>query len=200
MRTLEERLRVYGFRPSDVQLKNLVVQQGQTTKLNKDLQGFTSKELTPTWPGLKQIVGISDEMVQNHPHLGTMRSLRPAIPHHLLDFVVPATPGGGKIPPSLPKKFTMQQIKDARTVAVKYVFGDSSKLGYAEPFLNKSHPHIRYWTMFFDTIEVYPSATLEIDRLVSFVFAKKIKIHTGGKVLVHLGNIFKLDVDVIEKI
>ncbi|MDD4051729.1 MAG: hypothetical protein PHR28_07525 [candidate division Zixibacteria bacterium] len=198
MPTTEERLKVYGLKEAEVDLKDLTVRAGQTVVIGKRGTVGQFKALsTKSFVTLKEWIGVSDKHVKENPHLAARPSAKAEVPHRLIPMMAASARPGGL---GAAAKFTPVVMKDMKVLAHRFVFGDSTIIHTAAELLQQAYGKIDLGAILFLTIEVQSGGVLEIDPDVHILWAHKLKIHDGGKIKVHLGNTFKLDVNVLEKV
>ncbi|MCP4647327.1 MAG: hypothetical protein GY852_06270, partial [bacterium] len=150
---------------------------------------------------LKSWIGVRDEIVRENPHLMERAAMRVAIPANLKPMMRPVSRGRAvAMPQRLNQRILPSFKQKAKPVAAQYLFGDSARFQQAESFLEKIWSKIDIGIFLLKTIEVHAGAVLEIGTDIQVLWASKLKIHDGGLVRISLGNTFKLDVDVLERV
>lgn len=171
---LSSRLAEVGLKADDVKAKDLVVPKGQKYCISQEdpkergvkwIKDVGAKVKPKSWEHLKQLIGISDKAATRMPRI----SLKPI--HRLAS-------------PEILKKHEVPKIELTRSaveIAKRYLYTESTLYLQYLPFLEVFFGKIIIWIPFFIDITVEHDATLIIGKDTKSLWARDIKIKTGGK-------------------
>jgi hypothetical protein len=181
--SLEERLKVYGLTPNQVQLENLALGEGECIHLTLrgDSRFAKAAQRIPvkTVGDLKRLIGVPDSVVQQHCSCRFGAELAESVP------------AGFKSPNDL----TPTQLETLRLAAKEFIYGNSQSVSHYEPALNLAISLVArsiISILLFQDIIVERNATLTLDASIDVIFANKILIKLGGKIRA-LGSFVKYD-------
>ena len=170
---LDERLKVYGLSPDQVQLENLTLGEGECFHLTQRADSRFGKAARQvpfkTVADLKSLIGVPDSVVQQYCRCRFEPDLSETVP-----------PGFKSI-----NETTPAQRETLRLAAKEYVHGNSESVIHYESALNQGVSIVNrsFITIFlFQDIIVERNATLTLDASVNVVFANKILVKLGGKI------------------
>lgn len=186
--SLEERLKVYGLSPGQVQLENMTIGEGECfhLTLRGDSRFAKSAVRIPvkTVGDLKRLIGVPDSVVQKQCHCRFESELTETVP-----------PGFKSLTDLSPAQHATLQL-----AANEYIYGNSLSVSHYESALNQAislaNRSVISIVLFQDII-VERNATLTLDASVDVIFANKILIKLGGKIRA-LGSYVKYDCSSVE--
>ncbi len=195
---VDERLKTYGLSAGRVALEDVTVRSGEIMTLNsKSRVGHYENLETNSFKTLKSWIGVRNETVKENPHIMERASMNVSVPGNLKPMMRQPATGRSVV---MPNRVLLSMKQQVKPLAAQYLYGNSATLQKAEMILESIWKKINIGIYLLQTIEVQAGAVLDIGTDIQVLWASRLKIHDGGLVRIHLGNTFKLDVDVLEKV
>ncbi len=203
------RLDVYGLDEAAVTHTDLVVPANTTMTLAAgDAHSFVRPQLlnTTDLDTLKRWIGLSDSLYHDEVLSRARVALPTALPAEMLVDREPVEARAAAAELARPEPAVaarpvvpVEQLANLRTAASAYLFGDSQLVsGFKEPIETTfKNFQIIFWP--FLTVTVNAGSVLTIGAGQNVLFAWKIVIHEGGRVVSSHGNL-KTEAVVLEKV